>query len=84
MEKEIWKTLRKCNVGGQALIEGVMMRNGNKMATAVRKTNGEIVVEKTEYIPWSKEWRCLSFQYSRCCSHDRINDYWNEIPYEFC
>ncbi len=55
MEKEIWKKpLRKCNVGGQALIEGVMMRNGNKMATAVRKTNGEIVVEKTEYIPWSK------------------------------
>jgi len=55
MEKEIWKKpLRQCNVGGEALIEGVMMRNGNKIATAVRKSNGEIVVETSEYIPLSK------------------------------
>lgn len=55
MEKEIWKKpLRQCNIGGEALIEGVMMRNGNKIATAIRKSNGEIVVETTEYIPLSK------------------------------
>jgi len=55
MEKEIWKKpLRQCNVGGEALIEGVMMRNGNKIATAVRKSNGEIMVETSEYIPLSK------------------------------
>jgi len=55
MEKEIWKKpLRQCNIGGEALIEGVMMRNGNKIAMAVRKSNGEIEVETTEYIPLSK------------------------------
>ena len=39
---------KKCtNVGGQAVIEGVMMRNGSLLATAVRKPNGEIVYKKT-------------------------------------
>ncbi|MFA6878597.1 MAG: DUF1385 domain-containing protein [Fusobacterium sp.] len=40
----------KCsNVGGQAVIEGVMMRNGSLLATAVRKTSGEIVYKKTHF-----------------------------------
>jgi len=40
----------KCtNVGGQAVIEGVMMRNGSLLATAVRKTTGEIVYKKTYF-----------------------------------
>lgn len=39
---------KKCaNVGGQAVIEGVMMRNGSVLATAVRKSSGEIVYKKT-------------------------------------
>jgi uncharacterized protein YqhQ len=33
-------------VGGQAVIEGVMMRSPNSMAIAVRKPNGEIVVRR--------------------------------------
>ncbi len=32
-------------VGGQAVMEGVMMRNLDKLAIAVRKTNGEIAVD---------------------------------------
>lgn len=41
---------KKCaNVGGQAVIEGVMMRNGSLLATAVRKPNGEIVYKKTTF-----------------------------------
>lgn len=41
---------KKCtNVGGQAVIEGVMMRNGSLLATAVRKPNGEIVYKKTVF-----------------------------------
>ncbi len=32
-------------VGGQAVIEGVMMRGGNKVATAVREPNGKITVD---------------------------------------
>ena len=36
-------------VGGQAVIEGVMMRAKGMIATAVRKPDGEIVVKKEEY-----------------------------------
>lgn len=38
----------KKSVGGQALIEGVMMRCENVKAIAVRKSDGEIIVKKTE------------------------------------
>ncbi|WP_432662583.1 DUF1385 domain-containing protein [Wukongibacter baidiensis] len=34
------------SVGGQALIEGVMMKGPDKIAMAVRKSDGEIVVKK--------------------------------------
>lgn len=40
------KKTHKTSVGGQALIEGVMMQGPRGMATAVRKPDGEI---KTEY-----------------------------------
>ncbi len=60
MNNEIWKKpLRACNIGGEALIEGVMMRGNNKMATAIRKTNGEIVVETTDYVPLAKRFWLL-------------------------
>jgi uncharacterized protein YqhQ len=36
----------KIRVGGQAVIEGVMMRSPNSMAIAVRKPSGEIVVRR--------------------------------------
>ena len=37
--------MRSSGIGGQAVIEGVMMKNGNNYAIAVRKPNKEIVVE---------------------------------------
>ncbi len=36
-------------VGGQAVIEGVMMRAPGRVATAVRRSNGEIVVKRQDY-----------------------------------
>ena len=36
----------KSKIGGQAVIEGVMMRNGKQCAVAVRKPDGEIEVKK--------------------------------------
>lgn len=36
-------------IGGQAVMEGVMMKNQDHYAVAVRKPNHEIVVEKKEY-----------------------------------
>lgn len=38
-------TKQKFNVGGQAVIEGVMMRGAEKIAVAVRQPNGEIAVD---------------------------------------
>lgn len=39
---------KKTSIGGQALIEGVMMRGPQKTAMAVRHTSGEIVMEEFE------------------------------------
>lgn len=36
------------SIGGQAIIEGVMMRGPKKVAMAVRKPDGEIVIEEKE------------------------------------
>lgn len=47
--------MKKQSVGGQAVIEGVMMQSKNKRAIAVRKSNGEIVVEKKKIKSWVSE-----------------------------
>ena len=39
---------KKTSIGGQALIEGIMMRGPKMTAMAVRNTSGEIVLEKSE------------------------------------
>ncbi|WP_243370181.1 DUF1385 domain-containing protein [Geotalea sp. SG265] len=46
--------MEKINIGGQAVIEGVMMRAPRSMAIAVRRPSGEIVVKKDEVIPLSE------------------------------
>lgn len=38
-----------CGVGGQAVLEGVMMKNGEKYAVAVRKNDGDIVIEHENF-----------------------------------
>lgn len=40
--------MKSSNIGGQAVIEGVMMKNKNTYAVAVRKPDGEICVKKEE------------------------------------
>ncbi len=40
---------KNCGIGGQALIEGIMMRNRDRFAMAARRENGEIVVEEKPY-----------------------------------
>ena len=43
--------MKNSGIGGQALMEGVMMRNGGSYACAVRKSDGEIAMMKEEYRP---------------------------------
>ena len=42
--------MKPSGVGGQAVMEGVMMRKGSNYAVAVRKPDMEIVVEKGTYV----------------------------------
>ncbi|GFE57502.1 DUF1385 domain-containing protein [Geobacter sp. AOG1] len=46
--------MSKINIGGQAVIEGVMMRAPRSLAIAVRRPTGDIVVKREEVIPLSE------------------------------
>jgi uncharacterized protein YqhQ len=46
--------LHRAEVGGQAVIEGVMMRSPQRISTAVRKQSGEIVIKNDDYISLTK------------------------------
>jgi len=52
--------MSKINVGGQALIEGVMIRAPERYSCACRKATGEIVVRNYDYIPVSKRKKLLN------------------------
>ena len=41
--------MKSSGIGGQAVMEGIMMKNKDDYAVAVRKPNGEIVVDKQTY-----------------------------------
>lgn len=43
------KKSRYSGIGGQAVLEGVMMKNGDKYAVAVRKPDGDIDIQVEEY-----------------------------------
>ncbi len=45
---------KKIHVGGQAVIEGVMMRSPNRVAVAVRRPDGKIVLKNDPYISLTK------------------------------
>ena len=51
--------------GGQAIIEGVMMRHGNRIAAAVRRPDKQIVFQEREYIPLTKRYKVLGWMFIR-------------------
>ncbi len=51
--------MKSSNIGGQAVMEGVMMKNGDEYAVAVRKPDGEIEVTKETYHSVIK-WKALT------------------------
>ena len=51
----------KLVVGGQAVIEGVMMRGPKAIATAVRKQDGSIVYKKTLISAKNHKWSKIPF-----------------------
>lgn len=57
MKKE--KSMHKTSVGGQALIEGIMMRGPKGAAIAVRAPDGEIDIEEREVTSIAKKYKIL-------------------------
>lgn len=49
------------SVGGQAVIEGVMMRGSKGIATAVRLPNGSITVDFKDTLPLTKKYKIFGF-----------------------
>lgn len=48
------------NVGGQAVIEGVMIRSSTKVATAVRRPDGQIISTDRDFLPLAKRIKWLN------------------------
>ena len=52
--------MKSSNIGGQAVLEGVMMKNKDTYAVAVRKPDGEIEVKKDTYQSITGKWEKLT------------------------
>lgn len=51
--------------GGQAVIEGVMMRGPHRLAVAIRRPAGDIVVEAQPFSSWASRYRLLRLPFFR-------------------
>jgi uncharacterized protein YqhQ len=51
--------VKRARIGGQAVIEGVMMKHGDQYAVAVRKPDNEIEVKLEEYTPIGEKYKIL-------------------------
>lgn len=52
--------MKSSNIGGQAVLEGIMMKNKDSYAVAVRKPDGEIFVQKDEFHSVTGKWKKLT------------------------
>lgn len=57
--------MKKSDVGGQAVIEGVMMRGTKGLATAVRREDGEISIKCENVVPITKRYTILNIPFLR-------------------
>jgi uncharacterized protein YqhQ len=55
----------QCNVGGQAVIEGVMMRSPHSFTVACRRASGEIVVREDRWRSLTEKHRFLRWPFLR-------------------
>lgn len=52
---------KSSSIGGQAVIEGVLMKNNSRIAIAVRRPDKKISVKKENMTPWAKKCRVLGW-----------------------
>lgn len=60
----MWQT-DKLHVGGQAVLEGVMMRSPKALAVAVRKPNGEVALKESAWRSVTAKHKWLSWPFFR-------------------
>ncbi|NMA95787.1 MAG: DUF1385 domain-containing protein [Clostridiales bacterium] len=53
--------MKKCNIGGQAVLEGVMMKSPERIAIAVRRSDGQIEIVRQKADSIQKRYKCLGF-----------------------
>lgn len=58
-------TKKELLVGGQALIEGVMMKGESHIGIAVRRADGRIETKTEDYASWSKKCKILGWPFLR-------------------
>lgn len=61
------KNCRLGRVGGQAVLEGIMMRSGENVSLAVRKDDGSIAVENSKFVSVRKKHKILDLPLIRGC-----------------
>lgn len=57
--------MKGSGIGGQAVMEGIMMKNGDRYAVGVRKPDKEIIVKRSEYPGYIKGKKLLSLPFIR-------------------
>ena len=57
--------MRSSGIGGQAVLEGIMMRNGGKYAVAVRKPDKEIIIDVKEHVGLTEKYKFLNVPFIR-------------------
>lgn len=55
------KSCPRVDIGGQAVLEGVMMKAPDAIAITVRRTDGTMVVQRKEYTPAAKKHKWLGW-----------------------
>jgi len=64
-QKKIKNQKPELMIGGQAVMEGVLMRSNDSYAIAVRKPNGKILVKKEKYVSITKKNKILGLPFIR-------------------
>ncbi len=57
--------MKYSGIGGQAVIEGIMMKNKSDYATAVRRPDGEIEIQKGEYVSMTEKVKLCAMPFVR-------------------
>ncbi len=57
--------MKYSGIGGQAVIEGIMMKNGDDYATAVRRPDGVIEVKKDTYVSMTEKVKFFALPFVR-------------------